>query len=207
MCSSPLCTSLVCPCVSPFSASTALALELLSKSPSLLFSRLVFVSARSSAPSLLRGQHCYSRSVKPSYTYLTRSHECVFTFPFNLVGALDSFERPEGSSNSTDHSSPPKFLPYNYVPTEWVCITFLALFGFSTCKAPPISPANFEPLTWVVIRFSTPYCTSNTFASLVVIPHCSSLRYSRVLRLERSTVVESQSFHKEAIYHTVSKMQ
>ena len=25
-------------------------------------------------------------------------------------------------------------LPYNYVPTEWVCITFVALFSLSTSK-------------------------------------------------------------------------
>ncbi|KAN0125993.1 RTA1 domain containing protein [Russula decolorans] len=33
---------------------------------------------------------------------------------------------------SSVNSSSPKFLPYNYVPTEWVCITFLAVFGLST---------------------------------------------------------------------------
>jgi hypothetical protein len=125
--------------------------------------------------------------------------------PSVFLSALNSFERPEGSSNSTDPSH--KFLPYNYVPTEWVCITFLALFGLSTCKAPPTLSTDLESLTLVVIRLSTPYCTSNTLASLVVIPHCSPLRRSRVLRLERSTVVESEPFHKEAIYHTVSKMQ
>jgi hypothetical protein len=126
--------------------------------------------------------------------------------PSIFPSALDSFERPEGSSNSTDPHGP-KFLPYNYVPTEWVCITFLALFGFSTCKAPSTLSTDFESLTVVVIRLSTPYCTSNTFASLVAIPHCNFLRHSRALRLERSTVVESEPFHKEAIYHTVSKMQ
>jgi hypothetical protein len=59
----------------------------------------------------------------------------------------------------------------------------------------------------VVIRISPPYCTSNPFASLVAIPQCSFLRHSRARRLERSTVVESEPFHKEAIYHSVSKMQ
>lgn len=34
------------------------------------------------------------------------------------------------SSNSTHHT--PKLLPYNYVPTEWICIAFLAVFGLST---------------------------------------------------------------------------
>jgi hypothetical protein len=28
-------------------------------------------------------------------------------------------------------------LPYNYVPTEWVCIMFVALFSLSTCKPIP----------------------------------------------------------------------
>ena len=26
-------------------------------------------------------------------------------------------------------------LQYNYIPTEWICITFLSLFGISTCTA------------------------------------------------------------------------
>ncbi|KAF8496771.1 RTA1-domain-containing protein [Russula emetica] len=34
------------------------------------------------------------------------------------------------SSNSTDNSQ--KRLQYNYIPTEWICITFLVLFGVST---------------------------------------------------------------------------
>jgi hypothetical protein len=41
-----------------------------------------------------------------------------------------NFERPQGSSNSTDNSH--RRLQYNYVPTEWICITFLVLFGAST---------------------------------------------------------------------------
>jgi hypothetical protein len=124
--------------------------------------------------------------------------------PSIFLSSLDSFERPEGSLNSTDHSR--KELPYNYVPTEWVCITFLAVFGFSTCRSPPTLSTDFESLTMVVIRISPPYCTSNSFASLVAIPQCSFLRHSRARRLERSTVVESEPFHKEAIYHTVSKI-
>jgi hypothetical protein len=125
--------------------------------------------------------------------------------PSTFLSAPDSFERLEGSSNSTDHS--PKLLPYNYVPTEWICITFLAVFGLSTCRTPPKLSTDFESLTMVVIRISAPYCTSNPFASLVAIPQCSFLRHSRARRLERSTVVESEPFHKEAIYHTVSKVQ
>jgi hypothetical protein len=127
------------------------------------------------------------------------------SFPLIFLSTLNSFERLEGSSNSTQHA--PKFLPYNYVPTEWVCITFLGLFGLSTCRAPPTLSTDFESLTMVVIRISRPYCTSNPFASLVAIPQCSFLRHSRARRLERSTVVESEPFHKEAIHHTVSKMQ
>jgi hypothetical protein len=127
--------------------------------------------------------------------------------PSIFLSSLNSFEleRPEGSFNSTDHSRKP--LPYNYVPTEWVCITFLALFGLSARRAPPTLSTDFESLTMVVIRISLPYCTSNPFAPLVAIPQCSFLRHSRARRLERSTVVESEPFHKEAIYHTVSKMQ
>jgi len=34
------------------------------------------------------------------------------------------------SSNSTDSNQPQ--LQYNYIPTEWIAITFLSLFGFST---------------------------------------------------------------------------
>ena len=64
-----------------------------------------------------------------------------------------------------------------------------------------------KSLTMVVIRISLPYCTSNSFASLVVIPQCSFLWHSRARRLERSTVVESEPFYKEAIYHTVSEVQ
>jgi len=59
----------------------------------------------------------------------------------------------------------------------------------------------------VVIRISRPYCTSNPFASLVAIPQCSFLRRSRARRLGRSTVVEPEPFHKEAIYYTASKIQ
>jgi len=25
--------------------------------------------------------------------------------------------------------------PYNYIPTEWICIMFVALFGVSTCES------------------------------------------------------------------------
>ena len=118
---------------------------------------------------------------------------------------LGSFKWPEGSLSSTSHT--PKLLPYNYVPTEWVCITFLGLFALSTCRALPTLSTDFESLIMLVIRKSHPYRTSNPFASLVAISQCSSLRHSRDRRLERSTVVESEPFHKEAIYHTVSRMQ
>lgn len=58
-----------------------------------------------------------------------------------------------------------------------------------------------------VILTSLPYCTSNPFASLVAFPQCGFMRHSRARRLERSTVVESEPFHKEAVYHTVSEIQ
>lgn len=37
---------------------------------------------------------------------------------------------PQGSSNGTQND-----LAFGYVPTEWVCITFLSLFGISTCRS------------------------------------------------------------------------
>jgi hypothetical protein len=50
---------------------------------------------------------------------------------------LRNFVRLQGSSNSTDNSQQ---LQYNYIPTEWVCITFLALFGVSTCRSLQLHP-------------------------------------------------------------------
>ena len=109
-----------------------------------------------------------------------------------FLGTLNSLERPEGNSTA---QSTPKFLPYNYDPTEWVCITFLAVFGLSTGRAPPTSSTSFESLTMTVFRISPPYCTSNPFASLVAIPQRNFLWHSRGRRLECSTLVESEPFH------------
>jgi hypothetical protein len=80
-----------------------------------------------------KGKRSKSPKLNPCQTCL--SHECVFIFLFVLQWASltqpRNFERPQGSSNSTDNGQQ---LWYNYVPTEWICIIFLVLFGVSTCR-------------------------------------------------------------------------
>ena len=74
-------------------------------------------------------------------------HECVFVFPPTFPSSLDSTsERPVGSSNSTDSSQ--KEVQYYYIPTEWICIAFVTLFGLSTSTAHSAS-SNVSLLTIV----------------------------------------------------------
>jgi hypothetical protein len=59
-------------------------------------------------------------------------HEYVFPLSSFMRDAQLILEHPEGSTNTTDVQSD---LVYNYVPTQWVAITFLSLYAITTCKA------------------------------------------------------------------------
>jgi hypothetical protein len=59
-------------------------------------------------------------------------HECVSFFVPGLSEALSTdLKHFQGSSNSTSDTL--HRIQYGYVPTEWVAITFILLFGISTC--------------------------------------------------------------------------
>ena len=58
-------------------------------------------------------------------------HEYVSFFSPASKNSPNNTSILEGPSNGT--SSTQLQLPYNYVPTEWLCISFLSLFVLSTC--------------------------------------------------------------------------
>ena len=136
-----------------------------------------------------------------------QSHECVFPCPSSWASLtqLRNFERPLGSFNSTDNGQQ---LYYNYIPTQWVCITFLTLFGVSTCKVPSAS-STYRRSQQSLFGQSFPPRTSDPFTFLVAISQCNFMWRSRTHRLERSTMVESRPVHRhsDTLYHSVSKLR
>jgi hypothetical protein len=78
----------------------------------------------------------YGKAVRGLLVASCPYHECVSFFVSGLSEALSTdLKHFQGSSNSTIDTS--QQLQYNYVPTEWVAITFISLFGISTCMSAP----------------------------------------------------------------------
>ena len=137
----------------------------------------------------------------------------------------DRFVQYERRVSRTDHpisppGPPPPLLrrvddnvadsPYNYIPTEWICILFVSLFGLSTCKAFFFSLFFFFDFSfvdesfWRNIGISHPCLPSCPLSPLVVAPHCHLLRPGWVSRMERKIVVVAESTPSNALFDPVS---
>jgi hypothetical protein len=97
-------------------------------------------------------------------------------------------------------------LLYNYVPTEWVCITFVVLFSLSTGKL--LSDLHFScgarPLHCAFLfRYSHACRASDPFPLMVAIPDRCCLRNYRNNRVEWPIVVQQEPLPAHAVPYAV----
>ena len=93
---------------------------------------------------------------------------------------------------------------YGYIPTEWICILFIALFGFSTSKWVMNSgPTVSHNPTLFLSRSHSPD-SSALLSAMVSIVHRSYCWYWRGNRVVRSTLVQSEPEITRPLPHAVS---
>ena len=74
---------------------------------------------------------------------------------------------------------------YGYVPTEWICILYLVLFGLTTGTLDPLSPSSNLLLT---SPSSGPLLPNNLVPPMVALRDRRALWWPRVPRLGRQVL-------------------
>ena len=94
--------------------------------------------------------------------------------------------------------------PYGYVPTEWICILFIALFSVSTSEYHSFLSEHHRECAYSPTPASRTHRPGLPLAPLVAPPYGVRGRHRRDPRLEREAVVEPKRVPERPFHHAVS---